>query len=71
MSDLLFSAQVYFMIGLFIFIIKRKSWVAVAFYILILFTALHVRNCNAEIPFLANNMVFIAKNHFLKSVCEL
>ena len=51
MSDLLFSAQVYFMIGLFIFIIKRKSWVAVAFYILILFTALHVRYSAMVFPF--------------------
>ena len=52
MSDLLFSVQVYFIILLFIFIIKRKSWVAVILYIFILFTALHVRYSAILFPFI-------------------
>jgi len=51
MSDLLFSAQVYFLVVMFIFIIKRKSWIAAILFILLLFTTLHVRYSAMVFPF--------------------
>lgn len=52
LSDLLFSAQVYSILALFIFIIKRKSWIAVILYAFVLFTALHVRYSAIVFPFI-------------------
>jgi len=51
MSDLLFSVQIYFIVSLFIFIIKRESWIAAILYILLIFTALHVRYSALVFPF--------------------
>jgi len=51
LSDLLFSVQVYFIVSLFIFIIKRESWIATILYIILLFTALHVRYSAMVFPF--------------------
>ena len=51
MSDLLFSVQIYIILLLFIFIIKRKSWIAAILYILVLFTSLHVRYSAILFPF--------------------
>ncbi len=51
MSDLLFSVLVYFMVVMFIFIIKRESWAAAVLYLLFLFPALHVRYSAIVFPF--------------------
>ena len=61
MSDLLFSVQIYFIVALFIFIIKRKSWIATILYILVLFTALHVRYSAIIFPFILIPFFFMKK----------
>jgi len=70
MSDLLFSVQIYFIVALFIFIIKRESWVAAVLYVLILFTALHVRYSAMVIPFVMIPF-FIMKKGKLRWVITL
>jgi len=52
LSDLLFAVQVYCILSLFIFIIKRKSWIAAVLYVFVLFTALHVRYSALVFPFI-------------------
>ena len=61
LSDLFFAVQVYCILSLFIFIIKRKSWIAVILYILILFTALHVRYSAMIFPFILLPFFFMKK----------
>jgi len=52
LSDLLFLVQVYLILSLFIFIIKRKSWIAAILYLIVLFIALHVRYSALVFPFI-------------------
>jgi len=51
LSDLLFSIQIYLMITLFIFIINRNDWIAALLFVLVLFTAFHVRYSATIFPF--------------------
>jgi hypothetical protein len=44
LSDLLFIVQTYWLLALFIFIVKQKSWTALALWAAILYTTLHVRH---------------------------
>lgn len=43
MSDLIFAVMIYFSLSSFIFIIKRQSWIALAFFAISLFMMLHIR----------------------------
>jgi len=61
MSDLLFSVLVYFIVSLFIFIIKRESWMAALLYILLLFAVLHVRYSAVIFPFVLMPFFFMKK----------
>jgi len=52
LSDLLFSVQIYLMITLFMFIINRNDWIAALLFVLVLFTAFHVRYSATIFPFM-------------------
>jgi hypothetical protein len=61
MSDLLFLAVIYIFLAAFIFILKRKSWIALLIFLIALFCSLHIRYSAMVFP-----AVFIVSFLFLK-----
>ncbi|MDR0748195.1 MAG: hypothetical protein LBF62_01325 [Tannerellaceae bacterium] len=66
MSDVLFSALVYCMLAAFIFIVKKKSWIAAIAFCLSLFFSLHVRYSAMIFPFIFIPLLLM----FRKKVCR-
>ncbi|MDR2083673.1 MAG: hypothetical protein LBP67_01590 [Bacteroidales bacterium] len=61
MSDMLFAVLIYFMLALLIFIIKKKSYVALIFFLIFLFCSLHVRYTAMIFPFVFIPILFMKK----------
>ncbi|MDR1632046.1 MAG: hypothetical protein LBR97_04085 [Dysgonamonadaceae bacterium] len=62
MSDMLFAIMIFGMLAAFAFVVMKKSWLAFAVFVLLMFFALHIRYSAVVFPFL-----FIPVLLFVKS----
>jgi hypothetical protein len=52
MSDLLFGAMIYIMLASFVFIMKKRNWIALVIFLLSLFCSLYIRYSAIIFPFI-------------------
>ncbi|MDR1180645.1 MAG: hypothetical protein LBL13_01515 [Bacteroidales bacterium] len=68
LSDALFACQIYLLLGLFIFIVKKKSWIALLLFEIVLFSSMHVRYSAIIFPFFFIPFFIMVKGYYMKFI---
>ncbi|MDR1342571.1 MAG: hypothetical protein LBK18_04845 [Prevotellaceae bacterium] len=68
LSDALFACQIYLLLGLFMFIVKKKSWIALFLFEMVLFSSMHVRYSAIIFPFFFIPFFIMLKGYYMKYI---
>jgi hypothetical protein len=68
LSDALFACQIYLLLGLFMFIVKKKSWIALLLLEAVLFSSMHVRYSAIIFPFFFIPFFIMIKGYYVKYI---